>query len=247
MLHGLNLQIPVGQSIGIVGVNGAGKSTLVKLLCGLYAPTCGEVLIGGRPATPDRRQTAAVFQSFGHYPATLADNVGFGDIGQLGNEALISEQLAAAGGEELLDRIGLVTVLAPDFLGGTELSGGQWQRVALARALMAARAGSGLLILDEPTAALDIRAEIDVFSRFLALTRHSTTVLVSHRLSSVRHADRIIVLDDGRVAEDGSHEELLAAGGRYATMFALQRERFLAADSPPPDGSTPVPPEDRHA
>ena len=228
VLNRLSLQIPAGQSVGIVGVNGAGKSTLVKLLCGLYAPTHGEVLIDGRPAVPDRHQTAAIFQSFGRYQATLADNVGFGDIDHLDDQALISEQLAAAGGSELLGRVGLSTMLAAGFTGGTELSGGQWQRVALARALMAARGGAKLLILDEPTAALDIRAEIDVFARFLEMTRHTTTVLVSHRLSSVRHADRIVVLHQGRIVEDGTHEELLALpGGHYAAMFALQRERFV--------------------
>lgn len=240
VLRGLSLRIPAGQSVGIVGVNGAGKSTLVKLLCGLYAPTQGEVLIDGRPAASDCRHTAAIFQSFGHYQASLADNVGFGDIDQLGNQALISEVLDAAGGAELLDRVGLPTMLAAGFVGGTELSGGQWQRVALARALLAARGRAKLLILDEPTAALDIRAEIDVFARFLDLTRRMTTVLVSHRLSSVRRADRIVVLDEGRVVEDGTHDDLIAAGGRYAAMFALQRERFLTNDepSPPPNATT---------
>jgi ATP-binding cassette subfamily B protein len=120
-------------------------------------------------------------------------------------------------------------VLSREFEGGADLSGGQWQRVALARALAAVRGGAGLLILDEPTASLDVRAETELFERFLELTRGVTTILVSHRLSSVRRADRIVVIDGGRVVEDGSHDELMSAGGRYAEMFTLQARRFAAA------------------
>jgi ATP-binding cassette subfamily B protein len=122
-------------------------------------------------------------------------------------------------------------VLSREFEGGADLSGGQWQRVALARALAAVRGGAGLLILDEPTAALDVRAETELFDRFLELTRDVTTILVSHRLSSVRRADRIVVIEGGRVVEDGPHDALMAAGGRYAAMFRLQAERFAAAPS----------------
>jgi ATP-binding cassette subfamily B protein len=117
-------------------------------------------------------------------------------------------------------------VLSREFTDGADLSGGEWQRVALARALTAVRGGAGLLILDEPTASLDVRAETELFERFLGLTRGVTTILVSHRLSSVRRADRIVVIDGGRVVEDGTHDQLMAAGGRYATMFSLQAERF---------------------
>jgi ATP-binding cassette subfamily B protein len=126
-------------------------------------------------------------------------------------------------------------VLSREFEGGADLSGGQWQRVALARALAAVRGGAGLLILDEPTAALDVRAETELFDRFLEVTRGVTTILVSHRLSSVRHADRIVVIDGGRVAEDGTHASLMAAGGRYARMYSLQAERFAAEAAADPD------------
>lgn len=228
VLRGLSLDIPAGQSVAIVGVNGAGKSTLTKLLCGLYRPTTGRVLIDGESPSMTRRQVAAIFQTFGRYEVSLADNVAFGDIDHRRDGAAIRRRLIEAGASDLLDRVGLDTVLSPSYVGGTDLSGGQWQRVALARALMAASAGVGLLILDEPTAALDIRAEVDLFNRFLDLTRGLTTVLVSHRLSSVRHVDRIVVLSDGVIIEDGPHHELVTAGGRYATMFALQAERFVS-------------------
>lgn len=215
VLRGLSLTIPAGQSIAIVGENGAGKSTLIKLLCGLYAPDSGEVRVDGR--------VAAIFQDFVRYHLTLRENVGFGRS----DDAAVLRALTDAGGATLVDR--LDTVLSAEYEGGTDLSGGQWQRVALARALAALDDGAGVLILDEPTAALDVRAEAELFDRFLRVTRGVTTVLVSHRLSSVRHADRIVVLADGTLVEDGTHDELMALGGRYATMFSLQARRFADA------------------
>jgi ATP-binding cassette subfamily B protein len=136
--------------------------------------------------------------------------------------------LRDAGATDVLDTLpnGLDTPLGRGYPGGMDLSGGQWQKVALARALTAIRGGAGLLILDEPTASLDVRAETELFDRFLELTRETTTVLVSHRLASVRHADRIVVLEGGRITEDGSHDELMRADGTYARMFSLQAERF---------------------
>jgi ATP-binding cassette subfamily B protein len=162
----------------------------------------------------------------------LRDNVGFGSIGREDDQRLLDKALLDAAGSHVLERLDgdWNAILSSEFEGGTDLSGGQWQRVALARALAAVGGGAGVLVLDEPTAALDVRAEAEIFERFLSVTHGVTTILVSHRLSTVRHAERIVVLDGetGRVSEDGSHEELMALGGAYAEMFALQARRFAA-------------------
>ncbi|NNC28251.1 ABC transporter ATP-binding protein [Longimicrobium terrae] len=234
-LDGLTLDVPAGQSLAVVGENGAGKSTLIKLLCGLYEPDGGRITLdGGRTPQQSRGRIAVIFQDFVRYRLPLRENVGFGHLGLMNDAAALEGALRDAGGKELLERLscGWDTVLSREFQNGADLSGGQWQRVALARALTAVRGGAGLLILDEPTAALDVRAETELFERFLELTRGITTILVSHRLSSVRRADRIVVVDGGRVAEDGTHDELMKAGGLYATMYSLQADRFAAA----PDG-----------
>jgi ATP-binding cassette subfamily B protein len=234
-LDGLSLRVPAGQSLAIVGENGAGKSTLIKLLCGLYEPQEGRVTMdGGMTPLQARGRIAAIFQDFVRYPLPLRENVGFGSLELVGDEAALRAALDDAGGGGLVGRLanGWDTVLSREFEGGSDLSGGQWQRVALARALTAVRGGAGLLILDEPTAALDVRAETELFDRFLELTRGVTTILVSHRLSSVRHADRVVVIDGGRVVEDGTHESLMRAGGRYARMYSLQAERFAAEPVP---------------
>lgn len=219
-LSGLSLSIPAGQSIAVVGENGAGKSTLIKLLCGLYSPDSGEIGIGGK--------VAVIFQDFVRYHLPLRENVGFGNLASMHDEPAMRRALTDAAGLDVLDRLdhGWDTVLSATYEGGTDLSGGQWQRVALARALAALDGGAGVLILDEPTASLDVRAEAELFDRFLQVTRGATTILVSHRLSSVRHADRIVVLADGHVVEDGTHDELMATDGRYARMFTLQAQRF---------------------
>lgn len=233
VLDGVSLHVPPGQALAVVGVNGAGKSTIIKLLAGLYLPTSGDILIDGRPADPRRGQTAAIFQSFGRYDMSLRDNVTLTVVGV--DDGTVQTALQAAGATGLTSSLDVP--LSAAYAGGTDLSGGQWQRVALARALAAVEKGAGLLILDEPTAALDVRAEVDLFDRFLEVTRGVTTVLVSHRLSSVRHADRIVVLDGGVLVEDGTHEQLLAAGERYAEMFGLQAALFTADRSP--DGEQP--------
>ncbi|MBV9109996.1 MAG: ATP-binding cassette domain-containing protein [Gemmatimonadetes bacterium] len=229
-LDGVTLHIPPGQSLAIVGENGAGKSTLVKLLCGLYEPDGGQVTLDGAAPRQARGRVGVIFQDFVRWPLSLRENVGFGHLPSLADGAALDRALAQAGGTRLLERLprGWETVLSREFADGAELSGGQWQRVALARALAAVHGGAGLLILDEPTASLDVRAEAELFERFLEVTRGVTTVLVSHRLASVRHADRIVVIDGGRVVEDGSHDQLIRRGGRYAGMYALQAARFAA-------------------
>ena len=233
---GLSLDIEPGTSVAVVGANGAGKSTLIKLLCGLHRPDAGTVRVdSGDPGVDDelRRRVAVIFQEFVRYHLSLRENVAMAMLGDHRHqdlERVVPRALHDATGDAVLTRVGgWDTVLSGEYAGGTDLSGGQWQRVALARALAAIDAGAGVLVLDEPTAALDVRAEAALFDNFLTVTRGLTTVLVSHRLSSVRHADRIVVLDHGRIAEDGSHDDLVAAGGGYARMFALQAERFALA------------------
>jgi ATP-binding cassette subfamily B protein len=224
VLANFDLTIPAGSSLAIVGQNGAGKTTLAKLLCRLYDPQQGSIEIDGADLRSLdlyewRAQVAAVFQDFIRFELSLRDNVAPGGA----PDDVIRAALADAGATHLAD---LDTVLARGYAGGTDLSGGQWQRVALARALCAVRQGASVVLLDEPTAQLDVRGEAEIFDRILAATRHATTILISHRFSTVRHADRICVVEDGRVVELGSHAELMAAGGRYRTMFDLQASRF---------------------
>jgi len=228
VLAGLELTIPAGSSLAIVGVNGAGKTTLAKLLCRLYDPQEGAIEIDGvdlRSLELDgwRARVTAVFQDFIRFELPLRDNVAPAGA----PDEVIRAALADAGGAGLA---ALDTILARGYPGGTDLSGGQWQRIALARALCAVRLGAGLVLLDEPTAQLDVRGEAEIFDRVLAATRHTTTILISHRFSTVRHADRICVLEHGKVVELGSHDELMALGGRYRTMFELQASRFGVAD-----------------
>jgi ATP-binding cassette, subfamily B, bacterial len=224
VLEGFDLTIPAGSSLAIVGQNGAGKTTIAKLLCRLYDPQQGRIEIDGadlRTLDLDgwRARVAAVFQDFVRFELPLRDNVAPAGAP---DDAILAA-LAQAGAYGLAD---LDTILARGYPGGTDLSGGQWQRVALARALCRVRLGAGLVLLDEPTAQLDVRGEAEIFDRILAATRHATTILISHRFSTVRHADRICVLEQGRVVELGTHEELMAVGGRYRTMFDLQASRF---------------------
>ena len=224
VLDDFDLSIPAGSSLAIVGQNGAGKTTLAKLLCRLYDPQGGAIEVDGIDVRrldvgAWRRTVTAVFQDFIRFELSLRDNVA--PAGASEEDVLAALEEAGASG-----LAGLDTPLARGYEGGTELSGGQWQRVALARALCAVRQGAGLVLLDEPTAQLDVRGEAEIFERILAATRQVTTILISHRFSTVRHADRICVLEQGRVVELGTHEELMARGGRYCTMFGLQAERF---------------------
>jgi ATP-binding cassette, subfamily B, bacterial len=227
VLSGLDLTVQAGTSLAIVGQNGAGKTTLAKLLCRLYDPSTGAINVDGvdlRSLEPGgwRRRIAAVFQDFVRFELSLRENV---DPGREASDEEIRAALVDAGASNLAE---LDTPLAKGYSNGIDLSGGQWQRVALARALCAVRRGAGLVLLDEPTAQLDVRGEADVFDTVLRATRDVTTILISHRFSTVRHADRICVLEHGRVVELGSHDELMALGGRYKTMFELQAKRFEA-------------------
>jgi ATP-binding cassette subfamily B protein len=224
VLAGFDLTIPAGSSLAIVGQNGAGKTTIAKLLCRLYDPQDGAIEVDGVDLrTLDlsgwRSRVTAVFQDFIRFELSLRDNVAPAGA----PDGVIQQALAEAGASGLAD---LDTILARAYPGGTDLSGGQWQRIALARALCAVRLGAGVVLLDEPTAQLDVRGEAEIFDRILKATRHSTTILISHRFSTVRHADRICVLEHGKVVELGTHEELIALGGRYRTMFDLQASRF---------------------
>jgi ABC-type multidrug transport system fused ATPase/permease subunit len=228
VLSGLELTVPAGTSLAIVGQNGAGKTTLAKLLCRLYDPTNGAITVDGvdlrsLERAGWRRRLAAVFQDFVRFELSLRENV---DPAAEASDSDIRAALVDAGAETLAE---LDTPLAKGYPNGIDLSGGQWQRIALARALCAVRRGAGLVLLDEPTAQLDVRGEAEVFERVLQATRDVTTILISHRFSTVRHADRICVLEHGRVVELGSHDELMALGGRYKTMFQLQAKRFEAS------------------
>jgi ATP-binding cassette subfamily B protein len=227
VLAGLDLTIPAGSSLAIVGQNGAGKTTLAKLLCRMYDPQGGAIEIDGvdlRELDVDgwRARVTAVFQDFVRFELPLRDNV---DPSGAADDETVRAALLAAGAGDLAS---LDTILARGYPGGTDLSGGQWQRVALARALCSVRRGAGLVLLDEPTAQLDVRGEAEIFERILRETRKATTILISHRFSTVRHADRICVLEQGKVLELGTHDELMALGGRYCTMFELQASRFGA-------------------
>lgn len=238
VLDGFDLDIEAGRSLAVVGENGAGKTTLVKLLSRLYDPDSGRVLVDGvdlRELDPAswRRRLAPVFQDHLQLEISAYDNVAFGSLAHQGNRAGVEQAARLAGAAPLIERLpgGWDTTLSRAFTGGTQLSGGEWQRLALARALFAAQSGAAVLILDEPTAAMDVRGEAEVYDRFLELTRGVTTIVISHRFSTVRRADRIVVVEHGRVVEDGSHDELVAAGQRYATMYRLQADRFTSQEA----------------
>jgi ATP-binding cassette subfamily B protein len=235
VLDGLDLELPAGLCTAVVGVNGAGKTTLVKLLTRLHEPTAGRLTVDATDlADLDvaawRRQVSVVFQDFVRYELTAAENIAVGAVHAPRDAAVLRRAAQRAGIADAVDALpaGFDTTLSRAYDGGADLSGGQWQRIAIARSLYALEAGARVLVLDEPTSALDVRAEAEFFDRFVELTRGVTSVLISHRFSSVRRADRIVVIDAGRVVEQGTHDELVAADGHYARLFHLQAERFAA-------------------
>jgi ATP-binding cassette, subfamily B, bacterial len=252
VLKGLDLLIPAGRSLAIVGANGAGKSTVIKLLCRAYEPTAGRIIVDGADLTTLgaaawRRRLAPVFQDSTRFELPAHVNVGFGRVDVAGDRRGIEAAGVSAG---IADAIGALplgwdTPLSPAYAGGADLSGGEWQKVGLARALFAVRQGASVLVLDEPAAHLDARAEAELYEQFLSITAGLTTIVISHRFSTVRRADSIIVLDGGRVVEQGNHDDLLAQGGRYAEMFTLQASRFGAPSATADagagtDATTPV-------
>jgi ATP-binding cassette subfamily B protein len=233
VLKGLDLAVPAGQSLAIVGHNGAGKTTLIKLLCRLYEPTDGRITVDGldlqqlEPSAWQRR-IAAIFQDYVKYPLSASDNVVFGGLESGGDESLLKRTAEKVRITKVIENLpnGWETTLSTEYGGGVDLSGGEWQRVALARALFAAGGGASVLILDEPTASLDVRGEAEIYGKFLELTAGLTTLLISHRFSTVRRAERICFLEGGRVIEEGDHSSLMTAAGRYAELFNLQAARF---------------------
>jgi ATP-binding cassette, subfamily B, bacterial len=241
VFDGLDLEIAAGRSTAIVGANGAGKTTLVKLLARLHDPTGGRITVDGAPlddldASAWQRKVAVVFQDFVHLPLTAAENIGLGAREHLDDRDGIVAVAELAGIRDFVETLPDTweTPLTRQLTGGADLSGGQWQRLALARALFAARHGATVLVLDEPTSWLDVRGEAAFFERFLDITAGLTTVVISHRFSTVRLADQICVVRDGRAAEIGGHDELLAARGLYARMFRLQAARFADHDTEVP-------------
>lgn len=230
-LENLNLRVQPGESIALVGVNGAGKTTLLKLVTRLYDPTEGEITVDGVSLSEMaleelRRNIGVIFQDFARYSLTAQDNIGFGDLSRRDDLGQIETAAAAGGATELIEGLdkGYETILGKIFAGGTDLSGGQWQKIGMARAFMSS---APILILDEPTAALDAIAESELFERFRRLTEGRITFFVSHRFSTVRMADRIVVLENHRIIEIGSHAELLEKRGLYAKMFHLQASSYL--------------------
>ncbi|WP_157495520.1 ABC transporter ATP-binding protein [Kutzneria sp. 744] len=234
-LNGVSFEIRPGQTTAVVGRNGAGKSTLFKLLCRLYDPTSGRILLDGidiREFDPDalRRQISAMFQDYVTYQASASENIGVGDIEHVTDRELIERSAEAGGADELIAgmRMGMDTPLGRWFNEGANLSGGEWQKIALSRAFMR---DAPLLILDEPTSALDAQAEHDLFARLRNLSHGRTTLYISHRFSTVRQADRILLLDNGQLAEYGTHDELMAADEGYAHLFTLQAAAYLPASN----------------
>ena len=232
VLDGLDLEIRPGELLAVVGMNGAGKSTLIKLLAGLYRPTAGSICADGTELAdlgPEwRRRISVVFQDFVRYQLPAADNVTLGRPGAAVDPGVLDAVAREAGLDAVVADLpdGWQTPLSRSRSGGVDLSGGQWQQVAHARALYAVRMGAKIVVLDEPTAHLDVGTETEVFQQLTSALHDTSVVLISHRLSTVRRAHRIVLLEDGRISESGTHAELMRLGGSYARMFSLQAERF---------------------
>ncbi|MFC8451602.1 ABC transporter ATP-binding protein [Kitasatospora sp. NPDC057223] len=238
VLHGIDLTVPAGQSLAVVGLNGAGKTTLARLIAGLDTPSGGAVRVGGTPIGDTnrrswQRQVVAVFQDFGRYELTVRDNIAFGSLDRADDEDGLREVAHRVGLLKFIEGLphGWDTVLSGGYAGGVDASGGEWQRIAIARALFGLRHGAQVLIMDEPAASLDARAEAQLYDAFHELTAGATTIAISHRFATVRKAERVVVLDHGRIVEDGTHQELITADGRYAELFRLQAKRFEEAPS----------------
>jgi ATP-binding cassette subfamily B protein len=231
VVRNINLRIRPGESVALIGANGAGKTTLVKLLSRLYEPVDGQILLDGidlrnYDLAELRSNISVIFQDFMHYDLSVRENIGFGNLRVLTDDYRLRLAARKGGAEKLIDRfpLGYDQMLGHRFKDGTDLSGGEWQKIALARAFTS---DAKLLILDEPTAALDIRAEDEFFRRFRSQSTSPMAVLISHRLSTVRMADKIVVLDQGEIQEEGTHAELLRLGGRYAELFELHAAAFF--------------------
>jgi ATP-binding cassette subfamily B protein len=230
ILNNINFRIEAGERIALVGENGQGKTTLVKLLARLYDPTSGVILLDGvdlRDYDVDdlHREIGVIFQDFMRYDLPARENIGVGRIDQVYDDVGLLEAARKSGADEVLAKLpgGLDQILGRRFEGGVDLSGGEWQKFALARAYLR---DSQVLILDEPTSSLDAAAEYEVFERFAELTRARTALFISHRLSTVRMADRIVVIDGGNVGEQGTHQELIDRGGQYARLFEMQASSY---------------------
>jgi ATP-binding cassette subfamily B protein len=230
VLHDVSLTIRPGEHVALVGANGSGKSTLVKLLCRLYDPAGGAIMIDGIDlrefdSAALRREMAVVFQDWGAYHVSARDNIWFGDPRPDCDQTRIRQAARESGADEVISRLsnGYETVLGKWFENGDELSMGEWQKVALARAFVR---DAQIVVLDEPTSFLDVQAEYEVFTRFRRLAADRSTILISHRLSTVRMADCIYLLEDGRISESGSHDELVRRGGAYARLFETQAQSY---------------------
>lgn len=230
VLQDLTFEIRPGEQVALVGENGAGKTTLVKLLLGLYRPSAGRITYDGidlRELDPTsvRREVTVVFQDFARFDLTAQENIGFGDLDRLHSETALAAAARQGGADEFLQRLpnGYQTTLGRYFKDGHELSYGQWQKVAISRAFFR---DAQVVVLDEPTAALDARAEAEVFRQFGAVAAGKTSIFISHRLGTARAADRILVLKQGRLVEQGHHDALVAHGGEYARMYELQAQWY---------------------
>ena len=231
VLNNVSLHIKPGESLAIVGENGSGKTTLIKLLTRLYTPVSGRIFLEGLELKEWdiealRKKIGVIFQDFAHYQLIVGENIGIGDVEEIEQEPRIEEAAQKGMADDFVKDLpqAYKTQLGTWFKDGKELSGGQWQKIALSRAFM--RSKADILILDEPTAAIDARAEAEIFSHFRDLTANKISIIISHRFSTVRMADHIIVLEQGKIQEEGSHTDLLDNGGQYATLFNLQAQGY---------------------